>query len=191
MPLDNSSNSIGRILEDHERLVECLEAVGEVSLRIAMDSIFAKTLLLSAASYYEYLLTEVLIGLYESSNDGPTLLAEFVKNQAIGRRYAQLFDWTANNANRFFRLFGGDFSSYMQQTVHNDTELQESIRAFLELGNLRNQLVHENYAEFPLDKTVEEIFDLYQKARRFAEGFPEDIERYTNSQPPIATTTTP
>ena len=181
MTRQNAFSSIDRMMEDHELLVARLESAGEISLQVAVQSMFAKTLLLSAASYYESRLTAILVGLYETGDQGSRVLAEFVKTQAIGRRYAQLFAWDANNANRFFSSFGTGFGSYMRDLVRNDIELQESVRAFLELGNLRNQLVHENYAEFPLDKTAEEIFDLYQKANRFVEGFPEDIERYVNS----------
>ena len=181
MTSQNPANSVERMLEDHTLLVACLEAAGEVSLRITIDSVFAKALLISAASYYESRLTAVLVGLYETGDRGSRVLAEFVKNQAIGRRYAQLFAWDANNANRFFSSFGTDFASHMREVVRNDIALQESVRAFLELGNLRNQLVHENYAEFPLDKTAKEIYDLYQKANRFVERFPEDIELYINS----------
>ncbi len=177
----NPFNSIERMVYDHTRLVAYLESAGEVSLQITVESVFAKTLLLSAASYYESRLTAILTGLYEIGDQRSRVLAEFVKNQAIGRRYAQLFDWNAPNANRFLSAFGRDFRSYMQGIIGNDTELEESIKAFLELGNLRNQLVHENYAEFPLNKTAHEIFDLYRKADRFVEGFPEDIKRYANS----------
>ena len=48
----------------------------------------------------------------------------------------------------------------MRERVRVDLGLAESIRAFLELGNLRNEAVHENYAVFFLNKTVDEVFDL-------------------------------
>ena len=64
------------------------------------------------------------------------------------------------NANSFFRAFGNNFQSFMAERVRSTAELEESIRAFLEIGKLRNQLVHENFADFQLDKTVNEIVEL-------------------------------
>ena len=49
------------------------------------------------------------------------------------------------------------------------------MKAFLEIGNLRNQLVHENYADFRLDKTVDEIYGLYRTALYFLRVFPDAI----------------
>ena len=60
----------------------------------------------------------------------------------------------------------------MKQKVRSDTELGESVKAFLEIGHLRNQLVHKNYADFQLDKTLEEIYSRYKQANRFLTTFP-------------------
>lgn len=158
--------------------MEHLATSNDVSLQNRVDAEFSKTLLLSAASYYEHRLTRMIVGFYEANVHGSATLAEFVKNQAIGRRYSQLFDWTSGNANRFFSSFGGEFRSYMRERVRVDLGLAESIRAFLELGNLRNEAVHENYAVFSLNKTVDEVFDLYEKAGHFVEDFPNELSEY-------------
>ena len=51
----------------------------------------------------------------------------------------------------------------MKQRVQEDRDFDESVKAFLEIGNLRNQMVHEDYADFQLNKTVEEVLlSLYQ-----------------------------
>ena len=175
-------------MQEHRELIGHLQTTGDISLLTRVTEAFSKTLLVSAASYYEYRFTEILVGLYEHAGNRSTALAEFVRNQAIGQRFAQLFAWGDHNANRFFSFFGGDFRSHMTQKVRQNRDLEESIRAFLELGNLRNQLVHRNYAAFPLTKTVDEVFDLYQKARLFVrnkcihrteyEGFPSEISAY-------------
>jgi len=101
------------------------------------------------------------------------LLREFVRNKAIARQYHTLFQWNAKNANSFFGLFGDDFKVRMKQRVAADTDLDEAIRAFLELGEQRNRLVHQDYATFSLEKTSEEIFELYRTASRFVEELPE------------------
>jgi hypothetical protein len=54
-------------------------------------------------------------------------------------------------------------------------ELTESIKAFLELGNERNRMVHQDFASFPLDKTLDEIYHLYQKGLFFVENLPREL----------------
>jgi uncharacterized protein with ParB-like and HNH nuclease domain len=49
-------------------------------------------------------------------------------------------------------------------------------RAFLELGNERNRLVHENYATFPMEKTLEEVYALYKKSCLFVDALPAAFE---------------
>ena len=174
-----ADHPIAAMVAEHRQLIAHLQSTGAISLQATVEPAFAKTLLVSAASYYEHRMTEVLVGLYESdSNGGPTALTEFVRNQAIGRRYAQLFSWGDNNANSFFRSFGIGFRAYMVEKVRDDRALDESIKAFLELGKLRNAMVHGNYMNFTLNKTVAEVFELYQKANIFVEGFSDNVMEY-------------
>jgi hypothetical protein len=56
--------------------------------------------------------------------------------------------------------------------VKDNEALRLSVRAFLEVGNERNRLIHQDYATFPLEKTFEEIFALYQRACLFVETLP-------------------
>ena len=174
-----ADHPIAAMVAEHRQLIDHLQSTSAISLKNVVEPAFAKTLLISAASYYEHRMTEVLVGLYESdSNGGPTALAEFVRNQAIGRRYAQLFDWNRNNANGFFSSFGSGFRAYMEQRVRNDQDLDESIKAFLELGKFRNIMIHGNYMNSPLDKTIDEVFELCQKANIFVEGFADNVTEY-------------
>ena len=79
---------------------------------------------------------------------------------------------------KFLGAFGSSFKPFMETRVKGGGNLEESIRAFMEMGALRNQLVHQNFATFNLDKTVAEIFDMYQKALAFVDAFQEDIGEY-------------
>ena len=58
-----------------------------------------------------------------------------------------------------------------QETAGSD-ELKQSIKAFLEIGNVRNQLVHQNFASFSLEKTAAEIYALYKCALYFVDLIP-------------------
>ncbi len=78
----------------------------------------------------------------------------------------------ANNANQFFGLFGSEFRSTMTERMKKSDDMQSSVEAFLELGNERNRLVHQNYATFPMEKTLDEIYALYQSAVMFVDDLP-------------------
>jgi hypothetical protein len=67
----------------------------------------------------------------------------------------------------------------MTTSVKTDLKLDNAIKAFLELGNLRNQLVHQDYATVPLEKTSDEIYQLYLDALYFVDAFPECLDEFT------------
>lgn len=163
---------IEELWNDHGDLVTHLQTNNQLQLLSRAHDSFRKTLIIAVASYFEVQLTQTIVGLYRETGHGAGVLAEFVNRQAIGKRFAQLFQWSSPNANSFYNLFGPDFASHMKQKVQKDERLDNSIKAFLEIGHLRNQLVHQNYADFQLDKTLEEIYGLYKLAINFLIEFP-------------------
>ncbi|MEW6380112.1 MAG: HEPN domain-containing protein [bacterium] len=172
---------IDTLYEENQVLDEYLIRHDEISLRSNFDSNFRKTLLLSIASYFEYLIKNHILEFAEEQARAAEPLIEFLKNKAIERQYHTYFQWDARNANAFFGLFGSGFKDFMREEIAKDTELQASISAFVELGQVRNQLVHQNYATFPMDKTVQEIYDLYKKALLFVDAFPKKLRVYLNN----------
>ena len=174
----NQENAIERMVTEHRELMERLQIVGDTSLQIRTEAAFAKALLLSVASYFEARMTDGVEQAFLRGTNGSDVLTSFVRKMAVERRYHQWFDWTANNANKFFAAFGATFRQFMVERVRADATLADSIRAFLELGNLRNQLVHQNFAQFAVPLTAEEIFDRYRKAEKFVGGFLDDLQQY-------------
>jgi hypothetical protein len=104
----------------------------------------------------------------EASSQKNPLVREFVRQKGLSRQYHALFQWDAKNANKFFSLFGDDFRRYAEKRVKSDTSLEDGVKAFLELGDARNRLVHEDFGNFTLEKTAEELFALFQRADAFA-----------------------
>jgi len=92
---------IDRIYEENEVLLNYLEERGQISLRSNVDNNFRKTLLLSAASYFESEIKESIVKFVTEfvSDENPIL--EFVKNKAIERQYHTYFSWKGRNANSF------------------------------------------------------------------------------------------
>jgi len=117
--------------------------------------------------------TNVLLEFTSQSSAGNERLVEFVRRQGLVRRYFTLFDWDSNNANRFFSLFGDVFRTTVEERIREDQALADAVRAFLEVGRERNRLVHQDFGNFALEKTADEIFCLYEDASRFVNALPE------------------
>lgn len=169
---------IDSLYNENHALIEYLKDKGEISFLNNVDAHFRKTLLLSIASYFETIIKESLIVFFGEKTNKAELILRFIENKAIERQYHTYFTWDANNANSFFGLFGSEFKEYMKAEVKTNTELDDSIRAFLRLGNYRNQLVHQNFATFPLESTADEIYTLYKKALLFMSLFPQKLREY-------------
>lgn len=172
---------IDTVYEENQELDRYLISHNEISLQSNFDSNFRKTLLLSIGSYFEDLIKNHILEFAEEQARAAEPLIEFLKNKAIERQYHTYFNWDKRNANAFFGLFGSGFKGFMEVEINKESDLQVSISAFLELGEIRNQLVHQNYATFPMDKTVEEIYKLYQKALLFVEAFPKKLRVYLDN----------
>ncbi|MBI1925406.1 hypothetical protein HYR99_14285 [Candidatus Poribacteria bacterium] len=168
---------VDRLYNEFQYLVSYLDRGGEISLRNTADENFRKALLLAAASYFERRICDDLLVFFNEMSSQNLLLVEFVKNKAISRQYHTFFQWELRNANQFFGLFGDSFKIFMGKEVKGDEELDEAIKAFLEIGNERNRLVHQDFGTFFLEKTVDEIYQRYKTALRFVEAIPNKLRQ--------------
>ncbi|MEA3324548.1 MAG: HEPN domain-containing protein [Euryarchaeota archaeon] len=165
--MGSNGDIVGTRYKEFKEMIDYLETNKEISLKIVADDNLKKVLLLSAASYFEDEIKDIILSFVEKNSGTNLIIISFVKNKAVERQYHTYFDWSARNANRFFSLFGDGFKDQASEDVKDNSELEKSIRAFLEIGNLRNELVHGNFAVFPIEKTVEEIYGLYCSAHKF------------------------
>jgi hypothetical protein len=164
--------------EDFSGLLALLQQAGEVSLQSIVDSTFKKTLALSAASFFEDEIRRILLETLSDRSGNDELVRNFLKNKAIERQYHTYFQWRGNNANSFFGLFGEAFRDSAVQDVRNDASLADAIKAFLELGDTRNELAHLNFANFALDMTAEEVYRKYQTAYRFVDYLESKLKKF-------------
>jgi hypothetical protein len=125
--------------------------------------------LLSASSYFEIEIQDIIERFAIEKSQNNIMLVSLVKNKVISRQYHTYFKWDDTNANQFFGLFGEDFKNEMKQKCKEDEEMNKSIKAFLELGNLRNLLAHKNFGAYNLDQNLDDIFKLYKKAKDFVD----------------------
>lgn len=158
---------IDKMYADHKALHDLLTSQRETSLASDADSKLKKVLLVSAASYFEHEITTALVDFVAATSENHPSLLALVKAKAVSRQYHTYFQWDGKNANSFFGLFGEEFLAESKANVKAQEGLEDSIRAFLEIGLNRNQMMHENFATFPMDKTAEEVYELYKQAHLF------------------------
>lgn len=76
----------------------------------------------------------------------------------------------------------------MNKNIRDSTVLGSAVRAFLEVGNERNKLVHQDYATFAMEKTLDEIYQLYRDALPFVERLPLALRESDPQAPPSGDT---
>lgn len=158
---------VDRIYQDNQDLLRFLEEKNEPSFMVQFNTVFAKTMLLSAASYFEYEICKMIQAFVERKTQNDECIVSIMKQKAVERQYHTYFEWSGGNANKFFSLFGTTFKEKRLKDIKDNPTLQSAIKSFLELGNERNKLVHQNFADCTLEKTAEEVYQLYQKATLF------------------------
>ncbi len=156
------------VYNEFNEIMVYLKKNEEASMFINLDNHFKKVLVI-AASCFETVILELVIKHVKTYSREMESVVELIRANAISRKYHLFFDWkeTNSNANHFFKMFGPQFLELAKKEVNEDPQLSESIKSFLELGRIRNNIVHENFAIYSLEKTTEEIYSLYKKSLDF------------------------
>ncbi|MEW6132704.1 MAG: HEPN domain-containing protein [Pseudomonadota bacterium] len=165
----HSPTPVDRLYDESASVIRAL-GLSEPSLAVAAGDSFRKALVLAAASHFEHRVSSCVLEFIQERANGSGLVVAFVKNKAVSRQYHTWFKWDDTNANQFFGLFGSEFKQMMGERIKASEELKSSIRAFLEIGNERNKLVHQDFASFSLEKTLDEIYALYRQSLPFVES---------------------
>lgn len=160
-------NIIDTLYADISALLRQLQEKGEVSLQSFADSNLRKVLVLSAASWFEVRICEAVRQFAAVHSNGHPGIEGIIKRKAIDRQYHMYFDWNNRKPGPFYALFGEDCGEQLKTLINGDTKLKGSLSAFLELGDLRNELVHENFGAFSFEKTADEVYRLYQCSEEF------------------------
>jgi hypothetical protein len=167
---------VDRLYIEYIDIISFLNKESQPSLSSDTDKYFKKVILLSSASFFEHEIQNILITFVKESTNDDLRIINLLKKKAIGGNYHTFFAWgeknnpnkPGKNANTFFSLFGNDFKIEVQEEIKNDEKLSKSIKSFLEIGHLRNILVHSNFAAYNLDnKTTEELYTLHKESILF------------------------
>lgn len=176
-----STNVVERLHDEFVELHDFLIENDGAKLVSIVDENFPKALLLAAASHFESQLTRTMkdFVIEVTGNDHP--LVSLIEKKIIERKYHTWFDWKSENANQFFIMFGPCFKRHADKLVKNNDELSKSINAFMVIGRERNKLVHQDFANFQMNKTSSEIYDLYKSATMFVNWFPNAIREFSST----------
>jgi RiboL-PSP-HEPN len=175
-----SLTEVERVFGELDALRSLLENSKDLSARSNFESLAAKSLLLSAASFFERHICDMIMDCAKT-NGTPLPVAEFMWRQALSRKYHTMFDWKVSNLNKFFALFGESAKQSLMDAALQDGA-KKSIDAFIYINNQRNNLVHQNYATYSLEATFQEIWDKYQEAAKFCTWFDQKLKDIFNSQ---------
>jgi citrate lyase synthetase len=161
------NDRIERQYQDSKDLIAYLMEKSEVSFATYIDSVYKKVLVLSAASYFESVISKDISAYATKVSGSDKRIVTLIENKAIKRQYHTLFDWDKNNTNKFWSLFGENTKNKVREQLDANEHLKTAEQAFVELGRQRNLLVHENFAEYDVNTTVEEIYEKYKLACEF------------------------
>ncbi len=95
------SKKIKALYDEYNELISFCRMNGQVSFEMYINNTYKKSLLLSAASYFETTIIKIIHEFAESKSRQNMVLISFVDNKAIKRQYHTFFNWEGNNANQF------------------------------------------------------------------------------------------
>ncbi len=160
-----TTNPVDRFYVNFKQLLQKVHA--DMSLQVWASDNFRRLFVVAAANYLESQVKGVLRELWRSKSGSP--MVEAFLNNTMERMYHTYFDWESTNANTFFARFGKEFKILANRDVQTTRALDDGIRAFLEIGRTRNELLHEELREVMLQKTMDEFYELHKNALLFVE----------------------
>jgi hypothetical protein len=153
------------LYEDYQALKEDLST--SPSGLAALNRSYHKHLLVAAASSLEDKVKALVPEIF--SRHGMDRLANFVRQQVMARGYHTLFNWKARNANQFFSSFGDPCGKLFKETLKTDSEFKSQHDAFMLLGSMRNDVVHNDYSNRHVELTPQEVVENYNLALQFVD----------------------
>jgi hypothetical protein len=89
----------------------------------------------------------------------------------FARGYHTLFGWKDETAQPFFSSFGTECGNAFKAALRSDVDLKQQHDAFMLLGHLRNEVVHNDFATKLIDHTPAEVIEKYRYGLLFVGRF--------------------
>jgi hypothetical protein len=161
-------NLLKRLVDESAELRALLSTQAQISLLTAAEDNSRKALVLSAASLFEHRISESLLSYAEKVSNSDGCVLSLIRNKAVKRQFHTFFEWEKRKLGAFPTLLGDELGRKLKEICARSPD-KEQMEAFLEIGDLRNCLVHQNYAEFLLDKSADDVRKLCEQADLFVE----------------------
>ena len=163
--IDESLTVITKYKEAYDENYQFLMENKEISFAMSYQTESVKSAILSMASFFEKKIIEII---YDMLNSNCEITKHFIHKRALERQYHQLFNWSdPSSANQFLSLFGNDFKKFASTKINQNEELKDGVRSFIQIGALRNKLVHDDYATHRISLSIDEAYSEFQKALNF------------------------
>lgn len=161
---------VDKLYENSKALDDFLLDKQEITLKIYVDDNLRKNILLASASYFENEIISAILKFGRRVANEDARLVTFLERKALTRQYHTMFSWDTNNCNAFLGLFGEDFRKSFNAEKDRDGDLENAVKAFMEIGRERNRMVHQDFGQYSLEKTSAEIINLHKAAKKFLES---------------------
>ena len=145
--------------DEQVEVISVLQKQGEFSLAVTVQNIFSKSLVLTAASFFETEVRDVVTKSLSHRASHDQCIISFCRRKGIDRQFHTWFEWDRQNANSFFSLFGDDYRRNCVAIINERKELEKSVADYLFIGRKRNELVHQNFLTYSFDETADQVRD--------------------------------
>jgi hypothetical protein len=158
-----------------ERYDECVDLIADLNARGALSQVqlvqelARRSLVVGAASLFEDILKALILDFVAHRSRNDSALMALVRVGFVERGFHQMFQWRSNNANSFFAYLGGELGADMKSECTRNSNLESGAKKFLELGDLRNSIAHQNFHTFYFEKTLQEAYEDYLAAKVFVD----------------------
>lgn len=132
-----------------------------VSFYTGYNSLFTKMFAIACSNSFEKKWLDFLPNFLSGNNP---LTKSFIRTQAVDRKFHTMFDWKNKSAGPFYGAFGEGFKKFIANKIKGDSILKSKQDAFLELGQLRNLIVHEGIHNFSLQRDIKSIYELFNES---------------------------
>ncbi|WP_159002173.1 HEPN domain-containing protein [Streptomyces sp. NRRL B-3229] len=168
--MSTANRPVELLYQDQKQMLDELQ-LREPSFHATLQTMLPKMLMLAAASEFEHFVCSHIRDYVAESSSGDRI-SFLVERKAINRQYHTYFDWPKQKAGTFWALFGPEFKKAVESKISEEEDLSGGLKAFLEVGSVRNNLVHNNYADVTISYTLAEVHKLYTTGCKFVDALP-------------------
>jgi hypothetical protein len=162
---------IASIIEEHAQLSAILSGPEHLSIGQSLNRHFQRVLVVSAASLFEDKVKAAILTAVASAASNDERFVTLVRVKAVERQFHTLFDWEKDETgtNKFWAAFGGVLKKDSLEKQKKDPMLSNAAASFIQIGRLRNELVHGNFATQFIESTIDELKVKISAAELFVE----------------------